>query len=228
MYTGVPKVGPRPPSSTSETIPGNTASIHSRLYRDGMSRVARRKELARSTPPGCSFRPSIRSRSPIRSPPVPNSENDTGDHTCADTATPTKNAQDTSNACDHDEQRTPPHAPTSSNAVSKEKSRDSVFGRLHAAAVEQQRAQKQAHDRAQAREQLEVEKRRKALLGNSLPGDKLQLTNNVFGRLHLAAKMHADRRTELCEQIAEKAGVSSQAINLHQCYTIDTRAIALV
>ena len=38
----------------------------------------------------------------------------------------------------------------------------------------------------------------------------MQLTNNVFGRLHLAAKMHADRRTELCEQIAEKAGVRSQ------------------
>ena len=88
--------------------------------------------------------------------------------------------------------------------------------------------QKQAHDRAQAEEQLEIEKRRKALLGKSLPTDSLQLTNNVFGRLHLAAKMHADRRTELCEQIAEKAGVSSHAINLHQCYTIDTRAIALV
>ena len=218
-YTGVPKVGTRPPSSTSEASPGNTASIHSRLYRDGMSRVARRKELARSTPPGCSFRPKIRSRSPTRSPPVPDCDNDTGDDTCADTATPTKDAKDTSTHCDRDEQRTPPHPPTSSNASGK--SRDSVFGRLHAAALEQQRAQRQAHDRAQAEEQLQLEKRRKAMLGNSLSPEALQPTNNVFGRLHMAAKMQSDRRTELCEQVAEKAGVSTLVITLLHCHVIN-------
>ena len=82
--------------------------------------------------------------------------------------------------------------------------RTNIFARLHGAAVEQQRARQEADKLAEAEKQADLEKRHKAMLG-------APVRDGVFDRLHKEASIHAGRRSELVEKVAEKAGVSFAA-----------------